>query len=243
MVVADLARHLALHQIARALEIEHEHAAPASSEVVHPLALARAVALAERRQHAERGEEAGREIADRDADAHRPAPGLAGDRHQPAHALRDLIDAGPVAIGPVLAEARDAGIDEPLVDRLQRLVIDAEAELDVGAVILDQDVGALDQAAEDGEAVGMLQVDRDAALVAVEVLEIGIVARGEIGLGAGVGIALAHLDLDDAGAPIGELARAGGAGARPRQVEDGEALQRARGRCVAHVGVPSRTPP
>ena len=84
-----------------------------------------------------------REIGDRDADAHRALARQAGDRHQPAHALRDLVEARPLAIGPVLAEARDAGVDEARVERLQALVIDAEPELHVGPVILDHDVGAL----------------------------------------------------------------------------------------------------
>jgi hypothetical protein len=39
----------------------------------------------------------GVEVGDRDADAHRPLARQAGDRHQPAHALRDLVEARPVA--------------------------------------------------------------------------------------------------------------------------------------------------
>ena len=35
-----------------------------------------------------------------------------------------------------------------------------------------------------------------------------------------------HLDLDDIGAPIGELSHAGGAGPDPGEVEDGEARKR-----------------
>ncbi len=98
----------------------------------------------------------------------------------------------------------------------------------------------LDHAAQDADAVGMLEVDGDAALVAVKVLEIGIVARGEIGLVAVGGIALAHLDLDHVGAPVGELARAGRPGARPRQVDHLEAGQRQ----IAHGCSPaSKRPP
>ena len=55
-----------------------------------------------------RAEEAGGEIGDRDADAHRALPRQAGDRHQPAHALRDLVEARAGRVGPVLAEAGDA---------------------------------------------------------------------------------------------------------------------------------------
>ena len=66
------------------------------------------------------------------ADAHRPVAGLAGDRHQPAHALGDLVEAGPLGVGPVLAEAGDRAVDQARIDRRQALVVDAEAVLDVG---------------------------------------------------------------------------------------------------------------
>ena len=55
-----------------------------------------------------RSVDAGADVGDRDADAHRPLPGQAGDRHQAAHALRDLVEARAVGVGPVLAEAGDA---------------------------------------------------------------------------------------------------------------------------------------
>ena len=51
-------------------------------------------------------------VSNRDADAHRPAAGLAGDRHQPAHALRDLVDAGARRVRAALAEARDRAVDD-----------------------------------------------------------------------------------------------------------------------------------
>ena len=97
-----------------------------SSEVVTRWPFAGLFTLEQRHEDAERAEKPGGEIGDRDADAHRPLPGHAGDRHQPAHALRDLVEAGPVAIGPVLAEAGNAGVDEARIDRAQRLVVDAE---------------------------------------------------------------------------------------------------------------------
>ena len=54
---------------------------------------------------------------------------------------------GRVAVGAVLAEAGDAGEDDARVDLLQRLVVDAEAVLHVGAVVLHHHVGGLRQAA------------------------------------------------------------------------------------------------
>ena len=101
------------------LEVEHRDLRR-EQRALHPLAFARLLALQQRDEDAHRAEDPGGEIGDRDADAHRTLAGQAGDRHQPAHALGDLIEAGPVAIGAVLAEAGDAGIDQARIDRPQR---------------------------------------------------------------------------------------------------------------------------
>src|SRR5439155_15555702 len=55
-------------------------------------------------------EDARAQICDGNPDAHRSLAGDARDGHQAAHALSDLIDAGPVAIGPALrSEERRVG--------------------------------------------------------------------------------------------------------------------------------------
>ena len=171
MVVAGLARHLVADRPARRLEVQHGDLG-GEQVALHPLALAGLLALQQRHQDAHRAEDAGGQVGHRDADAHRALAGQAGDRHQPAHALRDLVEAGTLAIRPVLAEARDAGIDQPRIDRSQRRIVDAEAELHVGAIVLHQHVGALHQALQDRHAVGRLQIERHAALVAMQVLEV-----------------------------------------------------------------------
>jgi len=61
---------------------------------------ARFFALEKRRHDAERGKEARREIRDRGTRAHRSLPGQPRDRHEAAHALRDLVEARPVAVRP-----------------------------------------------------------------------------------------------------------------------------------------------
>ena len=96
----------------------------------------------QRDENAHRAEDPGRQIGDRNADAHRPLPRQAGNRHQPAHALRDLVEARAVAIRPALPETGDAGVDQARVDRLQRLVVDAKAGFHVGPVVLDHDIRA-----------------------------------------------------------------------------------------------------
>src|SRR5208282_6720804 len=112
-----------------------------------------------------------------------------------------LVEAGAVAVGPVLAEAGDAGIDEAGVERLQALVIDAETEFHVRAIVFHENVRLLDELLQDRDTLGVLEIEGDAALVAVDVLEVGAVA-----LPTQAPIALRRLDLDHVRPPIGELA-------------------------------------
>ena len=69
--------------------------------------------------------------------------------------------------------------------------------------------------------VGVLEVEGEAALVAVQVLEVGPVPRP-----AQPAVALGGFDLDHLGAPVGELAHRRGSGAHARQIEDLEAGER-----------------
>ena len=89
-----------------------------------------------------------------------------------------------------------------------------EAEIDVYEHI----DGYVMQTVHDGEAVRGFEVEGEAALVTVEVLEVGAVAGA-----AQAGIAVGGFDLDDIGAPVRELADAGRAGADAREVDDLEA--------------------
>jgi len=224
VVVAGLARDLAFVQPARRLEIQHEDLS-LEQRGLDPLALARDLAFEQRHQDALGAEDAGGQIGDRDADPHRAAAGFPGDRHQPAQPLRHLVEARPVAIGPVLAEARDAGIDQARIDRAHGFVIDAEPRLDVGPEILDQHIGLGHQPLQHGDAVRMLEVERQAALVALQILEIRAVARAAHGLAAF--LAGRRFDLDDPRPPIGQLAYRGRAGPDPGQVQDCEPRERA----------------
>ena len=235
MVVAGLLGHFMLDGPARGLEVEQrDHRV--EQRHLDPLALARFLAFEQRGHDAQRAVEACRRIRHRTAGAHRAAARLAGDRHQPAHALGHLVETRALGIGAALAEAGNAGEDDLLVDLFQRLVIDAETVLDVGPVVLGDDVGFFDELHENLQAVRILQVQREAALVAVQVLEVGAGALaapavGEIESGR-------RLDLDDVGAPVGELAHCGGTGTHAGQVDYTEARQRAAalGACI-HRGV------
>ena len=68
-----------------------------------------------------------------------------------------------------------------------------------------------------------LQVEREAALVAVQVLEVGSVAPAAGRVDAG---AAGRLDLDHVGAPVGELAHRRRSGAVRGEVEHFETVER-----------------
>ena len=222
MVVAGLLGDLARHQPARPLEIEHKDLR-FEQRGVHPLPLARIFALDQRHNDPLRQQQPGAEVVDRDADPHRPLARHSSDRHQPAHPLGDLVNARPLGVGPGLAKPGNAAVDDARVDLFDALVIDAEPVFDGRAEILDDDICGLSQLKEDREPVLGLQVERQAALVAMEILEIEPVAARPGHIAA---VVAAPLDLDDIGAPIGELAHRGRPGAGMGQVENGVFRQR-----------------
>ena len=132
--------------------------------------------------------------------------------------MRRGLISGAIHVGAVLAEAGDARVDEARVDLRERFVVDAEAVLHVRTVVLDDHVGARRHALHELEALGLLEIDRDAALVSMQILEIRVVARGKIRLRVAVLVG-AGLDLDHVRAPVAELAHAGGPGAHAREIE------------------------
>ena len=94
------------------------------------------------------------QIGNRNPRADRSLPGQARDGHEAAHALRDLIEARPLAIGPVLAESGDAGVNQAAVDRAHGGVVDTQTNLDFRPVVFDQNVGGLRHAFQNGDSLG-----------------------------------------------------------------------------------------
>ena len=108
---------------------------------------------------------------------HRSLAGQPGDRHQAAHPLCDLVYTRTVAIRAVLPEAGDAAVDDAGVHLPDRFVVDSEPVLDVGSIVLHDYVGVARQPEEDLLALRRFQIQRQAAFVAVQVLEIRSVAQ------------------------------------------------------------------
>ena len=113
--------------------------------------------------------------------------------------------------------------------------IDAKALGDAGPHVLDDDVGLFGEPHEDLAALVGLQVQRDGALVAMQVLEVRAVAAADHF--AGFAGFRRRLDADHVGAPVGQRAHAGRTGARQRQIEHLEARQRQPRRLVLRRGV------
>ena len=165
-----------------------------------------------------------RQVRDGNAGAHGPAARLARDRHQAAEALRDLVEAGPVGVGAVLAETGNARIDQARVDLAERGVVDAETLFYVRPIVLDHDVGRGGEPAKNLDALWRFQVEPDGPLVAVQVLKIRAVP-GAAEPFAGLQVR-GQLHLDDVGPPVRELTSRGGTGAHAGEVEHGEAGKR-----------------
>ena len=93
-------------------------------------------------------------------------PGIAGDAGQ-----CEVVDVvpGAITIRPALAITGDRHVDQPRVDRLERLVADAQLVHHTGAKLLQHDVVFTHQLLDHLDRLRALEVEGDAALVAVQV--------------------------------------------------------------------------
>ena len=133
-------------------------------------------------------------------------------------------------VRPVLPVARQRAIDEARVEFAQGFVVAAEPRDDAGPESFDEHVGVGDQFAQDLPRRVVLEIERYAALVAVQRVE----------RGAAPGFALVHLvgslarhpsaagflDADYVRAQVSQNHRAERAGGHPGQVNDFYSLQR-----------------
>src|SRR5262245_51926595 len=92
----------------------------------------------------------------------------AGDRHEPGLGLeQEVVARAPdERSGPAVAADRE--VDEPRVDRREGVVAEAESGQAVGPEVLDEHVAGRQEAPQDVSAGGLLQVEPQAALVAVD---------------------------------------------------------------------------
>src|SRR5919112_1558038 len=232
-----LVRVLLERTVLEALLVAQLHAAQVEDAAAHrdldPLAAAGVRPLVQGR--ADRAEQVDRVagVADLGAGDDRRAVLEAGRRHGAAGGLRDVL----VRLGLLQrarAEALERRVDQARVELVQVLPGEPEAVHDARAEVLDQDVGAGHELAEDLLALVGLHVEGEAPLVAVEHREVQRVHVRQIAeLAAGDVPPAGLLDLDDVGSHPREELRADRAGLHVRHVEDADALE---GLCNGHRG-------
>src|SRR5207302_1111814 len=127
---------------------------------------------------------------------------------------------------PRVSEAGDGAVDQPRVDRGQRVVAEAELVHHARPEVFPDHVRGLHEALHDLEGVGLPEIERDAALVAVHREEAGRhLPLRPLALEELVPrlVAVARLDLDHVRAEQRELVRAVRTGEVAREVEDPDA--------------------
>ena len=193
---------------------------------VHALPLAGALAMQKRGEDALARHEAADRVEHRRA-AQRGRPvGVAGHGHDAPHRLHEHVHAGLLAPRPVGAERGQRAVDEPGIQRSQARPVDPEPLGHAAAIGLDHDVGPRDQPLERRAPLGSGQVDRRAALVAVDGDEHRALAAEVRAVGRARGIAAAGLlDLDDVGAHVGQVHAAHGPGDEVGELEHAVAGQ------------------
>ena len=176
----------------------------------HPLALTGLQAVRIGCENAQACENAGGDVGQRRATFDRRPVGLfAGEAHDPAHGLGHQIEAAAMLVGAGASKAGQRAVNQGRVVLTDFGVAETEPIHDAGAKIFHQHVGGGEQAAQNFCAAGLLQVQRDALLVAVHhqkrcrfVADFG---RNHV---AGVVARRDFLDLDDLGAHVREHQRA-----------------------------------
>jgi len=131
----------------------------------------------------------------------------------------------------VLAERRDGGIDDVRLHSLELLVAEPQALHRADAEVLGHHVGVPDQFFEELCALRSFELECDGELVPLSVLGgrhalLDTVARALDAERDALAPAVARLDLDDAGAHVGQQHGAEGHGDDLPQVEYGDIAQR-----------------
>ena len=148
-----------------------------------------------------------------------------GQGHQPGLTLEDLVVAAAPRFRAVVAEAGDGQDHQRGIQRVHVRGREPEPVQHAGAEVLDHDVGAFQQFAQNRPPVVALQVQGDGLLVAVagqEVRGLGIVLGADERRtpAAGVVSGARVLDLDDPGAQVGQHHTGVRAGEGAAQVHD-----------------------
>ncbi len=151
---------------------------------------------------------------------------LAADRHQGGDAglaLDDVVIGRLAAIGPAVAVAVQRRIDQARIARAHRLMREAELFDLLRPHRMHENVGAGDQPPQRVRGRGLLEIEHQRALAAVEPHEQRRHVRRARRAGVARRIALGRLDLDDVGAHVAEHLRRQRPGDHRSQIENANA--------------------
>ncbi|CUI69575.1 Uncharacterised protein [Achromobacter xylosoxidans] len=193
------------------------------------------VAMAQRRQDADRRVHARHDVGDADAHLHRRAVGLAGQAHDAAHALDQEVIACAPGVGAGLAEAGDRAIHQAGIALAQAGIVQSMPGQSADLVVFHQHIGPGQQAVQQRAPVLGGDVDGDRALVAIGAEVVGALVRVAAILADNVGrppfariIALPGLlHLDHVRAQIAQQLGGAGTGQNARKVKNAHAVERA----------------
>ncbi|MNV64591.1 hypothetical protein D3C71_1572410 [compost metagenome] len=149
--------------------------------------------------------------------------GHASHGAQSTHALHDLVESRALAVRAVLPEPGDAGKDHAWVQAAQAFIREPQPLLHYGTEVLHHHVRAAHQRGQDFGAFGRLQVQAEAALVAMQVLFIR--APAPPGDRSAV-TRWRRFDADDIGPPVRQQPNGNRASAGNGKIQDGVAGQR-----------------
>ena len=177
---------------------------------IDALSLAGGLARFQRNQRADRAVHAGHIVGQRRrARHHRHAPWFAGKISQARKRVRDAGEAGLGAHRPVLAVGRNAHQNGARVQPLELVISQSPFFQRSGPEILDNDIAFCRQLPQQFATALLLQIERDALLVAAFRQPDQRVAAFGIGAEAAQRIAdIGRLDLDHLGAELAEDRRA-----------------------------------
>ena len=128
---------------------------------------------------------------------------------------------------------------------MQGLVAQAQAIHDAAAIVLDHGVGAVAQPHHQLAALGLLEVDGDRLLVAVDRGEVAAeglqLVVGVVGTDDARVVAVERLDLDDLGALVGQQHGAERTGQHLREVDDADPVEGAEDVVMRTAGLQARS--
>ena len=177
------------------------------------------VALAQRGQYADRGEQTRQDVDEGHPDFGRVVGVGAGDAHQPAERLDQQVIAGEFA-ARARSECRDAAVHQSGVSPPNGGLVQAEPCHRPGAEVLYQNISTLGEASRHLQVRTVAQVEHDAALVAVDAEEVGAFVIDERRSPHSGVVALGSFDLDDVGTQVTEGHGAKRSGQYPGEIDD-----------------------